>query len=325
MSFFGKRSTNKTLITKSIDNSVSKPTQNNDNIHIQDSIKTNLSKLNANSSVMSASINEVNHSICSLTTSSINQNNELSSANSLLGYFRQSMEDLAFNIVNSQIKIMDTDKLADNGIKTIKSLDNSLNELQEAFTVSSSKVNELVSKLNSVNTITTSISQIASQTNLLALNAAIEAARAGEAGRGFSVVAGEVRKLAENSKQAVQSITELLDEIKVDILNASNAMNSGTEALAIQHSAISETKDTFNNMKGSIDEAIVNIDSSITNLTDSSEKKDEVISYVENTYKLSQENATLSEEIGNSINTQSISIKEFNSTLDKINTWVNSL
>lgn len=221
------------------------------------------------------------------------------------------MEKLAYNVTNVQIKVYDTDELSNKGITSIEKLDSSLNDLQSAFTVSSSTVNELVSKLESVNTITDSISQIAGQTNLLSLNAAIEAARAGEAGKGFSVVAGEVRKLADNSKQAVQSITKILEEIKKDILNASTAMNRGNEAINIQQETLSETKDSFQCIKSSIDDATNEINDCIENLAMASAQKEEVLTAVEKANSISQEHTALAEEIAATMDLQTSNIEEF--------------
>ncbi|MBK1813917.1 chemotaxis protein [Clostridium sp. YIM B02505] len=265
-----------------------------------------------------SNIGDVTNSISNLTTSTESINDELHTADGMLRGFNESMESLAMNINNVHISVLDTDELADKGIVTINSLDSSLKELQQAFQVSYSTVNELVSKLESVNMITDSISQIASQTNLLALNAAIEAARAGEAGKGFSVVAGEVRKLAENSKQAVQSITKILDEIKVEILNASSAMNGGNTAIVAQHDTIVETKDTFTNIKNSIDGATSEINDCLVNLVATAEQKDNLINFIGNVTTLSKENSALVDEIAVTLNEQVGSLSDFTDSVKKI-------
>ena len=264
------------------------------------------------------SIKDISSSVSYLSRSTADQNKEITTAKELLSNFSGNMEDLAINITNVHIKVLDTDKLADTGLNTVADLDTSLNELEDAFTVSTSTVNALVSKLESVNSITDSISDIAKQTNLLSLNAAIEAARAGEAGKGFSVVAGEVKKLADNSKLAVQSITSILEEIKIDIFNASNAMNSGNSALVIQHNSLENAKNSFSDIKASIEGATDEINNCILNLTTASESKDNVISSVDNIGILYKNHETLAEEISSKLNTQANSLKNLNDSISNL-------
>ncbi|NFG60827.1 MULTISPECIES: methyl-accepting chemotaxis protein [unclassified Clostridium] len=291
--------------------------QTNDNSEIS-KIGTGLSELKIESSKIHNSINDINSSVSHLANLSMSENHEANHATDLLHDFRSNMEELALNVANVHGQVLDTDKVADNGIVSIENLDTSLNELQHMFTVSTKTINALVSKLESVNMITDSISQIASQTNLLSLNAAIEAARAGEAGKGFSVVAGEVRKLAENSKLAVQSITDILEEIKTDIIQASEAMNSGNSALAVQHTSLNATKGSFNNIKSSIEETIDEITTCIGNLTTASNKKDDVINCVEKVNDIARKNSELTQEIASKLDVQSDSLDNFNNTLNNL-------
>jgi len=281
-------------------------------------LKEEIANISENSSNISRSVQDVNESLSSLASSTLTQTEEIANASSILSSFSEKMEQLAYNVTNVQITVLDTDKAANDGLSAFSVLDESLKDLQSAFKMVSNTVNNLVSKIESVNIITDSISQIASQTNLLSLNAAIEAARAGEAGKGFSVVAGEVRKLAENSKQSVQSITKILDDIKADILETSKAMEAGSVAIDNQQDTLANTKNSFNNIKTSISDAVQEIDTAIVNLTEAASQKDQVLSIVHNVSSISQEHSALCQEIAANMDLQATSLENLNKSISAL-------
>lgn len=117
-------------------------------------------------------------------------------------------------------------------------------------------VNKLAESSQKINDIVVLISEIAGQTNLLALNAAIEAARAGEQGRGFAVVADEVRKLAERSQEATEQIVALINENSINIKNAIVSMQEGQESVAAGMQVVNSTGQTFETISTMVSAAL---------------------------------------------------------------------
>lgn len=170
----------------------------------------NIEKLSASSKEMAAASEEVTATIQEIDSNIIIQNEDTKRINSLLNGFGNLIEEVKISVNEINNLLVSINKQLELNNKSLIELQVSKNDIQGSSLKMNEKLEGLHNSLGKIKDITTFIDSIADQTNLLALNAAIEAARVGESGIGFTVVANEIRKLAEEVKNSSVDINNLL-------------------------------------------------------------------------------------------------------------------
>jgi twitching motility protein PilJ len=139
-------------------------------------------------------------------------------------------------------------KIAQKGGEAVGNTVAGILEIRETVAETTRKVKRLAESSQEINSIVAIVSQIASRTNLLALNASIEAARAGEAGRGFAIVADEVRQLADRSAKSLKEIEQIVMQIQSETSSVMTAMEEGTQQVIHQTTLAEEAKRSLDNI-----------------------------------------------------------------------------
>ena len=270
-------------------------------------------------------VDSSNQNASSMQSDSKEININTQKMSNIIATMAENGEEIKDALANSKELTQNSQEQIHAAYETLQKATESIQNLASQVEISSEKELEMADKINhlsqdasEVKNVLSVINDIAEQTNLLALNAAIEAARAGEHGRGFAVVADEVRQLAEKTQKSLTEINTTINIIMQNIAEASSEMNSNAQEISDMTKTSDDVLKEVEWVNTIMDEATKLIKESSISMEENSKSVEKIALDLQNTSTLSSENSEKVETI--SKNTSSL-VTKVNEIKEKVSVF----
>lgn len=224
-----------------------------DTLGLSDKLSSSFVEIERIADVVIDNSNETSRTISEINEDIVRQAEATENANEKIHNIVKSLSEINVNMTEAQNQANVTMSAITQGTQTINRQKEKMEENKVASNRATDAINELSVVTGDIVSIIDVIEAISSQTNLLALNASIEAARAGEAGRGFSVVAEEIRKLAEQTMNSTSQINRIIQQVKDSVGFAVEQMDLSKSTVIAQEEALLESVASFEDISKAVD------------------------------------------------------------------------
>jgi methyl-accepting chemotaxis protein len=249
--------------------------------NMQSALREAMQDSRRNAEVLLESSRQLNRSVQQMEQSASMQSEAASAIAANAEQLTVSINHVADGTAEAASLSASSDQQAANGLSSLRSLAGQINDISLVVGTAAERIARLQTESAQISSIVAVIKDIADQTNLLALNAAIEAARAGEQGRGFAVVADEVRKLSERTAQSTNEIVKMVASIQQSTVDVVNGVDQGVELVATSVSNANAAGDTVATLRDSAQHVAGIVDELNTALREQASAATEVAQKIE--------------------------------------------
>lgn len=279
-------------------------------------IKISVKTVKSASEQISSSINEtakasehVAVSIQNIAIKTNDQSEDVKNISKLMNGLDNNFEEIVHRLNQTAKAAENSEKISRAGADLIENMNSNMTLIFENNNRNINRIRDLEKNSKEISEIIGVITSIASQTNLLALNAAIESARAGEYGRGFSIVAEEVRKLAEESNISAQRISNLITHIQNNIEEITEGIIGGTENIECGRRVSNEIMRKFNNIKENENNTLRSVNELVNSSTETKDISNNVNSLLTDIKQMIEDSAMDIEAVTSSTEEHSANAK----------------